>query len=99
MIIRGAGRERLDGEIDAGGLAAGELPIVQVRLMHNLGNKLEAPVFEPESLDKRFKRAVLAMMAEVRSEHVEWNALPSGIGSVSKGKLGVRIAEALDQPR
>src|SRR2546426_9294255 len=37
-------------------------------------------------------------MAEVRAENIERDSLASGVGRVGKGKLCLRIAEALDEP-
>src|SRR5439155_685268 len=97
VVRRGLG-ERADGEIHARRLVACELAVVQIRLVDDLRDELDPPVLEPESLDQRLERAVLAVMPEIRAEHVEGDALAGGIRRIREGKLRVGIAEALDEP-
>src|SRR5436309_756695 len=97
IVRRGLG-ERADGEIHARRLVPCELAVVQVRLVDDLRDDLDPPVLEPEPLDQGLERAVLAVMPEIRAEHIEWDALPGGISRVSERELRVWIAEALDEP-
>src|SRR5439155_18815562 len=98
VIVRCGFGERTDGEIHARRLVPCELAVVQVRLVDDLRDELDPPVLEPESLDQRLERAVLAVMPEIRAEHVEGDALAGGIGRVGESELRLRIAEALDEP-
>src|SRR5262249_6901664 len=71
---------------------------VQIGLMHDLGDHPGPAVLDSEALDERLERAVLAVVPELRSEHIEGDALARGVGGVGKGKLRVAIVEALDEP-
>src|SRR6266508_2230845 len=97
IVRRGLG-ESADGQVNAYRFVACELAVVEVGFMDDLRHDLHPPVLEPKALYQRFERAVLAVMPEIRAEHVKGDALPGGIGRVGEGKLRVRIAEALDEP-
>src|SRR5712692_1523376 len=98
IVVRGGLDEAIDREIDARGLVAGELAVVEVRLMDDLGDHLDAPILDPEALDQGLERAVLAVMPEVGPKDIERDPLPRGIGRVGEGELGLRIAETLEEP-
>src|SRR5712692_4409984 len=98
IVLRSLG-EAFDGQIDPGGLVARELSVVQVRLVHDLGDDLGAAILDPEALDQRLEGAVLTVMSELCAEHVERDALARGIGGVGEGKFRVGIVEAPDEPR
>src|SRR5882724_1052965 len=98
IVVRGGLDEAVDGEVHARGLVAGELTVVEVRLMDDLGDHLDAPVLDPEALDEGLERAVLAVMAEVGAEGIERDPLARGIGCVGEGELRLEIAETLDEP-
>src|SRR5229473_2286934 len=72
--------------------------LVQVRLVHDLGDDLGATILDPEPLDQRLERAVLTVMPELCAEHVERDALARGVGGVGEGKCRVGIVEAPDEP-
>src|SRR5438034_1651735 len=93
LVIRGGLGEALDREVDPRRLAARELAVVQVRLVHDLGDDLGAPILDTEPLDEGLERTVLAVMPELRAEHVEGNAFAGRVGSISEGKLGVGVVE------
>src|SRR3989442_126087 len=98
LILLGARREASDGEIHARGLVAGELAVVQVGLVHDLGHDPHAPVLDPEPLDQRLERAVLAVVPEVGAQDIERDALPRGVGRIRESEFRIRIVEALDEP-
>src|SRR5215831_3472052 len=98
MVVRGAGGESADGQVHAGRLLMGELAVAQVGLVHDLRDELDPPILDAEALDQGFEGAVLAVMAEVRSQHVEGNALARGIRRVGEGELRIGIAEAANEP-
>src|SRR5947199_5432352 len=83
LILLGARREASDGEIDARGLVAGELAVVQISLVDDLRNDFHAPVLDPEPTDQRLERAVLAMVSEVGAQDIEFR---------------LRIVETPDEP-
>src|SRR3989475_12770630 len=58
VIIRRGLDETVDRQVHARGFVAGELAIVEVRLMDDLGDQLDAPVLDPEALDERLERTV-----------------------------------------
>src|SRR5436190_23980799 len=99
VVFLGARREASDGEIDARGLVASELAIMQISLVDDLRHDFHAPVLDPEPLDQRLERAVLAVVAEVRAQHIERDTLPRGVGRIRERELRIRIAEALAEPR
>src|SRR5436853_119883 len=74
------------------------IAIVEVRLMDDLGDQLDAPVLDAEPLDERLERTVLAVMAEVGAQDVERDPLAGGVGGVGERELRVRIAETPDEP-
>src|SRR5438552_17263459 len=78
MVIWGAARETFNGEIQPDGLLPRELPVVQIRLVHDLGDELDAAVFEGEALDQRLEGAVLAVVPEVRAQDIKGDALACG---------------------
>src|SRR5689334_2543671 len=78
VIVPGAGRQSPDGEIEADRLGPGELSVVKVGLVHDLREGLDATIVEPESLDERLERAVLAVVPEVRVQNVEGNSFARG---------------------
>src|SRR4029453_12050159 len=90
--------ETLDGEVKSRRLVASEFPVVQVRLVHDLGDDLDPPILDAEPLDERLERAVFAVMPKLRTEHIEWDALAGRIGSVGKRECRVGIVEAPDEP-
>src|SRR3989449_450931 len=98
MVVRRGLNEAVDGQVHARGLVAGELAVVQVCLVHDLGNCPDASILDAEPLDEGLERAVLAVMTEVRAENIKRDPLAGGVGCVGKGKLCLRIAEALDEP-
>src|SRR3989475_6669755 len=98
LILLGARREAADGEIDARGLVAGELAVVQISLVDDLRHDFHAPVLDPEPLDQRLERAVLAVVPEVGALDIEWDALPRGVGRIREREFRIRIVEAPDEP-
>src|SRR5262249_34824815 len=56
-------------------------------------------ILQPETLQQRLERAVLAVMPELGAQHVERDALARGVGGIREREDGVRVAEALDEPR
>src|SRR6266540_6402240 len=99
VVVRNRLDEAVDGEVDARGFVAGELPVVQVGLVDDLADHPHPAILDAEPLDQGLERAVLAVMTEVGAEDVERDSLAGDIGGVGKGKLRVRIAETLDEPR
>src|SRR5215475_15478118 len=98
LPIWGAGGEGADGQVHTGRLLMGELAVAQVGLVHDLRDELDPPILDAEALDQGLEGAVLAVMAEVRSQHVEGNALARGIRRVGEGELRIGIAEAANEP-
>src|SRR5215813_1592857 len=98
VIVRRGLHKTVDREINTRGLVAGELAVMQVRLMDDLGDRFDAPVLDPEAFDEGLERAVLAVMAKVCAEHIKPDPLTRSVSRVGKGKLCVRIAEALNEP-
>src|SRR6266436_8452479 len=74
LVIRSGLGEALDREVDPRRLAARELAVVQVRLVHELGDDPGPAVLDAEPLDEGLERTILAVMPELRTEHVEGNA-------------------------
>src|SRR5262252_5150991 len=99
MIVRGGLDQPVDREIHPRRLGPGELAVAQVSLVHDLRDGSDAPVLEAEAPDEGLERAVLAVVAEVRAENIERDALARSVGGVGEGKLRVRVTEALDEPR
>src|SRR5207302_9086247 len=81
-------------EVDPLGLAPRELPVVEVRLLHDLADRPEPRVLHPKAFDERLERAVLPVMAELRTEHVERDALLRGGRPVGEPEGGLRVEEA-----
>src|SRR5439155_1460684 len=98
LILLGARRKASDGEIDARGLVAGELAVVQISLVDDLRNDSHAPVLDSEPLDQRLERAVLAVVPEVGAQDIEWDALPRGVGRIREPEFRLLIVEAPDEP-
>src|SRR2546422_3543900 len=98
VIVRRDLNEAVDRQVHARGLVTGELAVVQVGLVHDLGHRPDPAILEAEPPDQGLERAVLAVMAEVRAENIKRDPLAGGVGRVGKGKLCLRIAEALDEP-
>src|SRR5881628_1146248 len=84
--------------IVARGLVASELAIMQISLVDDLRHDFHAPVLDPEPLDQRLERAVLAVVAEVGAKDIERDALPRGVGRISKREFCLRIVETPDEP-
>src|SRR5262245_27925579 len=80
VVVRRAGRERADGQVYAGRLLVGELAVAQVGLVHDLCDDLDPPILDAEALHQGLEGAVLPVMAKVRPEHVEGNALARSVG-------------------
>src|SRR5438094_1452927 len=98
VVFLGARREASNGEIDARGLVAGELAVVQISLVDDLRNDFHAPVHDPEPLDQRLERAVLAVVSEVGAQDIERDALPRGVGRIREREFRLRIVETPDEP-
>ena len=98
MIVRRGLDQRIDGKVDTSGLVARELPVVQIRLVHDLRDELHSPVLDTEPPDEGLECAVLTVMPEVRAKHVEGNSLAGSVSGIRKGELGVGITEAFDEP-
>src|SRR5947209_18441377 len=75
VIIRRGLDETVDRQVHARGFVAGELAVVQIRLVHDLGDQLDAPVLDAEPLDERLECTVLAVMAEVSAPRTS-NGIP-----------------------
>ncbi len=71
---------------------------MQVRLVHDFGDDLGAAILDPEPLDEGLERAVVAVMPELCTEHVEWDALARGVRGVGEGKFRLGVVEAPDEP-
>ena len=78
--------------------ARANCPVVQVGLVHDLRDRLEAPVSEPKALEQGLECAVLALMAELGAHDIERDSLLRGICCVGEREPGLGIDEALDQP-
>src|SRR5215467_6809385 len=98
VVVGVAGGERADGQIHAGRLLAGELAVPQIGFVHDLCDDLDPPILDAEALDEGLEGAVLPVMAEVRPDHIEGNALARGIRRVGEGELRLGIAEAANEP-
>jgi hypothetical protein len=98
MIVRCGLDEAVDRQIHAHGLGPGELAVVQVGLVHDLGDQADPGILDAKALDDGLERAVLAVMAEVGAEDIERDPLARRVGGVREAELRVRIAEALDEP-
>src|SRR5207249_9513359 len=83
----------------AHGLAAAELAVVQVGLVHDLRDDPHAPVLDAEALDECLEGAILAVVSEIGPEDVERHALARGVRGIGEAELRVGVAEALDEPR
>jgi len=82
VVVRHGLHETIDREVDAGGFVPRELAVVQIRLVHDLGNHPHTAILDAEPLHKRFERAVVAVMAELRTEHVERRPFARGIRGI-----------------
>src|SRR5262249_2527927 len=56
-------------------------------------------ILDAKALDEGLERTVLAVVSEVGTKDVEWDALAGGVGGVGKCERRVRITETLDEPR
>jgi hypothetical protein len=75
-----------------------EFSVLEVRLVDYLGDFLEHLVFQRETLEQRFKGAVIAVMAEIHIEHVVGDGFRDVGGLWGKNKLRVGIDVRFDEP-
>src|SRR5216683_7636713 len=99
LVILERGQEAANGQINASRLISGELLILEVHLVDDLGQVRQTPIALPEAFDQRLERAILALMPELDSGRVKGNRVGWKVLRGSKNKLRVRIDEPLDQPR
>src|SRR5262249_52218380 len=69
VLLRGA--DPVDQERDAGGLAAAELAVLEINVVHDLGDGAQGRILEAEPLEQNLERAFVALMGELALEHVE----------------------------
>ena len=67
--------------------------------MNDLGEAGQAAVAQPPSLDQRLERAVLAVMAQLHAGRVERDGVLRKLRGRREHEHGLRVDEALDQPR
>src|SRR5262245_64166377 len=99
VVVSGRFGERPERQVHAGRLVARELAVVQIGLVDDLGDQLDAAVLQPETLHQRLERAVLAVVPVLGAQHVERDSFARGVRGVREREDGVRVAEALDEPR
>src|SRR5207245_1836082 len=66
---------------------------------NDLGEAGQAAVAQPPSLDQRLERAVLAVMAQLHAGRVERDGVLRKLRGRREHEHGLRVDEALDQPR
>src|SRR6266508_1479065 len=85
-----------DQPLEARRLVPPELPVLQVQVVHHLGDGAECAVLlQSEALEQCFERAAVALVRVVRLERVEADG---SLPSLAEAKASFRIDEALDQP-
>src|SRR5712692_790497 len=99
VVVVERGGERQDRQVHARGLAPRELAVAQIRLVDDLGDRAEAPVPDAPALQERLERAVLALVAELRAEHVERDPLRRRVRRVGELEARLVVEEPFDEPR
>jgi hypothetical protein len=90
---------RLDDRCGDGGIDPVELVVLQIGVMDQLGQPLDRPVPNPESLDQCLERAMIAVMTELDIEHVVRDGQGMGADSSPKtnfasGSMNFRMSQA-----
>ena len=99
MVVLARGEQAAEREVNAARLLALELVVAQVGGVHDLGERGEPPVAEPGAPQQRLERAVLARVAELGADDVERDRLRRQRVGWREQELGIRVDEALDEPR
>ena len=74
-----------------------EFVVLEIGVMDQLGQPLRRAVANPEAIDQRLERAMVAVMTELHIEHVVGDGLGVG-GLVPKNEFCFWINESPDEP-
>src|SRR6059036_2987508 len=89
-----------DEMVDPGRLRQLELRVLEIDVMHDLGDRPERGIREAEPLDENLEGAAVALMRVFRFEHVEAHLTCLRLISLACDELEacVRIDESADEP-
>ena len=77
FVVAGRGADAGDQGPDPLGLGAGELAVLEVDVVHDLGDRAERGLAQARALEQHLEGAAVALVGELGLEHVE----PSSPGS------------------
>ena len=91
--------QSLDEGAEERGLGPSEARVLQVEIVHQLGDATEASVGDTEPRPQHLERATVALVREVPLEHVERDGVRLARGIRGREcEDGVRVDEAANQP-
>src|SRR5207248_9837041 len=100
LVVVLVGREKpTDRQVDPARLLACELAVAQIRLVDDLGQAGQTPVPDPEALDERLERAIVAVVTELGPRRVERDRRRREVAGRGEHERRLRIDEPPDQPR
>src|SRR5437867_3607491 len=99
MVIGHRGEQRPDRDVNSARFLMGILAVAQVSLVNDLSEPDQPAVAQARAFDECLERAILALVAELRSWRVEGDRVLRELRRRCEHELGVGIDEALDQPR
>src|SRR5688500_3490593 len=89
----------VEQSVDPNALDSLKLSILEVRIVDHFCHPVHGGVIDAESLDQRFESAVVAVMREFHSHHVERNGGRVPFWISTENKLCLSIDESPDKPR
>src|SRR5215472_1219266 len=100
LLLRRIGADPRDQHLQARRLLAGELAVLEIDVVDDLGDLAETRLLEPAPRQQHLEAAAVALMGELGGEHVE--AQLARLRLIAPGwhefELRLRVDEAPDQP-
>src|SRR5438093_6814960 len=89
-----------DEMVDPGRLRQLELRVLEIDVVHDLGDRPERGIMEAEPLDENLERAAVSLVRVLRLEHVEARFTGLRPVSLARDELEARVGidEAADEP-
>src|SRR5262245_21733228 len=93
-------RDARDHPVDPGGFLPAETRVLQIDVMHDLGDRPKCGVLQREPVQEVIERATMSLMRELGLEHVEPNLAWRGAIAARRHELepGLRVDEPSYQP-